>query len=271
MISTYLNGRLGNNLFQYVFCRISAIKNNCNFFVPKNREESISFYGDCMIKTKSSLEMPCDSNPHYWTGEKLFDIDFGVNDGFINKSVDDISVEGVADGSLLVGFYQRESHMLDFRGEIINNWLKFKDSIIEEGNHLLNLYDPNNYCYIHFRGTDYKGIPQFYLPKSYYFDAIEKIKEVNENIKFLVITDDVEESKKIFDGFEVISNTTEMDFYLLSQSKFSIIPNSSFSWWSRWLSKNNEMTIAPNRWFNYNSNENTFSPPGINTSFFTYI
>ena len=30
------------------------------------------------------------------------------------------------------------------------------------------------------------------------------------------------------------------------------------------------ITIAPNNWFNYNSGD-TFSPPGIKTSFFTYI
>jgi hypothetical protein len=97
------------------------------------------------------------------------------------------------------------------------------------------------------------------------------IKNHKPDIKFLVITDDIDEGKKMFPDIEVISNTTEIDFYILSQSKFSIIPNSTFSWWSRWISKNNEMTIAPNKWFNYNSHENTFYPPEIKTSFFTYI
>jgi len=224
-----------------------------------------------MRKTKRNLEMPCEGNPHYWTGEKLFDIDFGNNDGVIKSFIGETSVEGVHDGVLLTGFYQRDSYMLDYRTEIIDNWLKFKSSIIEESNPILNLYNPNDYCYIHFRGTDYKEIPQFYLPMSYYFNGIEKIKSINNNLKFLIITDDVGEARNMFNDFEIISNTKEIDFYLLSQSKYSIIPNSTFSWWARWLSKNNEMTVAPNKWFNYNSNENIFSPPGINTSFFTYI
>ena len=41
----------------------------------------------------------------------------------------------------------------------------------------------------------------------------------------------------------------EIDFYLLSQSKYKIIPNSSFSWWASWLSQKNKITIAPNNWF----------------------
>jgi hypothetical protein len=270
MISVYLNGRLGNNLFQYAFCRIASIKQNCNFYIPNNRDESISFYSYCSQKTFRYFEMSCESNPHYWTGEKLFNIDYGFNDSNIIKSVEDINIENVTDGTLLVDFYQSDSYLLDYRNIIINDWYKFNESIVEESKDLLNRYNIDEYCYIHLRGGDYKTIPQYFLPISYYVKAINHITEINPKIKFLVITDDIDEGKKMFPKFDVISNTTEIDFYLISQSKYKIIPNSSFSWWASWLSKNNKITIAPNNWFNYN-NGDTFSPPGIKTSFFTYI
>lgn len=270
MISVYLNGRLGNNLFQYAFCRIAAIKQNCNFYIPKNREESISFYSYCSHKTFKYFEMSCESNPHYWTGENLFNIDYGFNDGNIIKSVGDINIENVTDGTLLVDFYQSDSYLLEYRNIIMNDWYKFNERIIEESKNLLNQYNIDEYCYIHLRGGDYKTIPQYFLPISYYIKAINHIIKINPKIKFLVITDDIDEGKKMFPEFDVISNTTEIDFYLISQSKYKIIPNSSFSWWASWLSKNNKITIAPNNWFNYN-NGDTFSPPGIKTSFFTYI
>jgi len=74
----------------------------------------------------------------------------------------------------------------------------------------------------------------------------------------------------MFPEFESISNSVEEDFYMLTQAKYMIIPNSSFSWWAAWLNQNEPITIAPDRWFNYNSGDN-FDPIGIKCSKFTYI
>jgi hypothetical protein len=90
----------------------------------------------------------------------------------------------------------------------------------------------------------------------------------------LIFSDDIQWCKNHFIGneFTFIEGFEDWeDLILMSLCDANIITNSTFSWWARWLSKNNEMTVAPNKWFNYNSNENIFSPPGINTSFFTYI
>ena len=270
MISVYLNGRLGNNLFQYAFCRISAIKQNCNFYIPNNREESISFYSYCSQKTSRGFDMSCESNPHYWTGEKLFSIDYGINDGCIYKLLGDTNVEDVTDGTLLTDFYQSDSYLLEYRDIILNDWYKFNESVVNESKELLDRYNVDEYCYIHLRSTDYKNIPEIFLPINYYLKSIDHIKELNPNIQFLVITDDVDDGKKMFPEFEVLSNSTEIDFYLISQSKYKIISNSSFSWWASWLSQNNKITIAPNNWLNYNCGGG-FLPSGIKTSLFTYL
>lgn len=271
MISVYLNGRLGNNLFQYVFCRIAAVKQNCNFYIPKNKDESISFYRFCSQKLLKPLEISCESNPHYWTGEGLFNIDCGVNDGYINSFVGDININNVTNGTLLIEFYQSDYYMLEYRDIIINDWLKFNENVKINSKELLEKYNVDEYCYIHLRGTDYKTIPQYFLPISYYTKSIDYIKSIKPDMKFLVITDDIEHSKLMFPNFDIISNSTEIDFYLLSQSKYKIIPNSSFSWWASWLSEKNEVTIAPNNWFNYNSKIDTFLPSEIKTSFFKYL
>jgi hypothetical protein len=270
MISIYLNGRLGNQLFQYTFCRISALKNKCNFFIPSNKIESIEFYSQCNNKLSSNLSMSEETNPHYWVGDKLFDVDYGINDGNIISSVVEIDIKNVNDGMLLVGFYQSDSYMVEYRDTIINDWFKFNDSVILESKGLLKQYNIDEYCYIHFRGTDYKTIPQFFLPTDYYVNAMNHIKNHKPDIKFLVITDDIDEGKKMFPDIEVISNTTEIDFYILSQSKFSIIPNSTFSWWGSWLNNNNPIVIAPNQWFNYNGGDGFF-PQGIKCNMFTYV
>jgi hypothetical protein len=43
----------------------------------------------------------------------------------------------------------------------------------------------------------------------------------------------------------------EQDVWLMSRCRYHIIANSSFSWWSAWLSPSPaKIVIAPNRWFN---------------------
>lgn len=271
MISTYLNGRLGNNLFQYSFCRIAALKNECNFYIPSNIEEATSLYSYCSQKLRVYLQMPEPTNPHYWTGEEIFDITFGTNDWEVNKLfLDDLNIDSVRNGNFLHGFYQSESYLLDYRGIIKNDWLSFKADLINKNKNLLQKYNTEDYCFIHFRGTDYKTIPQFFLPLSYYESAINYLTSRKSSLKFVVITDDYQEAKNYFPNFEILSNSQSTDFYLLSHAKYRIIPNSSFSWWAAWLSDDSSITLAPNKWFNYNSSDERFSPDN-KSQFFIYI
>jgi hypothetical protein len=277
MITTYLNGRLGNNLFQYIFCRIAALESNCNFYIPKNKVESDNLYGLCSGKLSVNLEKSKPTNPHYWLGDEIFNINYGVFDDYLtsHKKENDFELTNVQDiknGTLLEGYYQTDNYMWEYRDKIINTWLPFKDDIIFKSKHILEKYNVGEYCYIHFRGKDYKGIKQFYLPIDYYTKAIDKIKEVSGYSKFLIITDDVVEAFKFFPEYEIVSNDVGVDFYLLTKSKYSIICNSSFSWWASWMNEMSKIVIAPNKWFNYNGNYGEgFYPHHIKTDKFYYI
>jgi hypothetical protein len=273
MISIYLNGRLGNQLFQYTFCRISALKNKCNFFIPSNKTESIEFYSQCNNKLFSNLFMSEETNPHYWVGDKLFDVDLGVNDNIINRIVSEkdincmIKYEQINNGDLIKGYCQFEDILIGYEDLIKNEWFKIKPNILESSLGITNTYNVNDYCIIHFRGGDYKTIDMFYLPKTYYDYAKSKMPK---NIKYLIITDDIVEAKKFFPDDKIISNTMEIDFCLLTLYKYIIISNSTFSWWGSWLNNNNPIVIAPNRWFNYKT-EGDFFPIGMKSNKFYYI
>jgi len=128
----------------------------------------------------------------------------------------------------------------------------------------------DKYCYIHLRGTDYKNYTHWFLNSDYYYNSIKYVREQNPDISFLIITDDIEESKKIFPNFDCVSNEMMVDFNLLLNSKFLIISNSSFSWWAAWL-KDKEVIVAPNNWINYNKPELGFYPKDIKTNEFYYI
>ena len=113
-------------------------------------------------------------------------------------------------------------------------------------------------------------ITEWLLPVEYYREAMEKIREEKKDIKFLIITDSVNDAKPYFDECEVISNDMMTDFSLLYHSKYCIITNSTFAWWGTWLS-DKTITIAPDRWLNYNKQVSNFYPLDIKTEKFTYI
>ncbi len=273
MVSVYLNGRLGNQLFQYVSLRIVAEKYSTNFYIPKNVDESITFYKKITNILFINLELPVETNPHYWIGCDIFDINFGYDDGSICKISNECnSLDEHQDGSFLYGFFQNEKNLKDRRSDI-KKWLCVKNDILNDKcNHILEKYNPNNYCYIHFRGGDYKSIDKYFLPLTYYTRSMDKMKSDYPNIKFLIITDDIETSRELFKNYDIDSISNEMciDFYLLYKSVYSIIPNSSFSWWGIWLSDSNIRNLAPYGWFNYNDCGD-FEPKYIKSDRFEYV
>lgn len=121
----------------------------------------------------------------------------------------------------------------------------------------------NNVVSIHVRRGDYlsnKSALKFHgvLEKSYYLDAIEYIKSMVKNPKFIFFSDDIHWVKNEFldfssDSFFVGDQTkkySSVDIYLMSLCSHNIIANSTFSWWGAWLNSNpNNVTIAPNKWF----------------------
>lgn len=249
MVTIKLVGRLGNQMFQYSICRLVAELKGYNFYISSEKSEhgqNISEYFNLnMGKIDGNIKY------NFWEGSQDF-----------NSKVFDIP-----DYTSILGYFQSEKYYFGNENRI-KNWFELK--IDDETDRLLSKYNVEDYCYIHFRGTDYLNHTHWYLPKKYYEDAINKIKAIKSNIKFLVITDDIKTASLSFDC-DIISNDMMIDFKLLSFSKYSIIVNSSFSWWSGWLGDNHEYIIAPNYWFNYNNPHMGFDPKDIYTSKFIYI
>jgi hypothetical protein len=254
MITPELIGRLGNQMFQYAVARIIAEKNGYNFYISK------------------------DKSAHDQNISEFFNLDMGIDDGnqhtvyqqdsMIQKF--DPNIFHLPDGTKISGFFQTEKYFDGYEDKV-KTWFNF--DLTNKTKELLNQYDTNEYCFIHFRGTDYKHMTDWWLPFSYYQNAMNKIKEIKPDIKFLIITDNSDDAREYFDGYDILSNDLMTDFGLLYMSKYCIIPNSSFSWWAAWLSDDKEIIIAPDRWFNYNNRYlgHGFIPVDIMTKKFTYI
>lgn len=120
-------------------------------------------------------------------------------------------------------------------------------------------FEKKDYCAIHVRRGDYLKQPQYHpvLPYSYYSLAVEKIEKETGCDRYIVFSDDPKWCKEIFteSKFQVRDRMYDkghwFDFSEQTSCRFHIIANSTFSWWSAWLSKS-EYVVAPDpfkRWF----------------------
>jgi hypothetical protein len=254
MISIELNGRLGNQMFQYSVCRIAAEKNGYNFYISR------------------------EPNAHGQNISDYFNLDMGINDGShlvfrysenTHTQTYNPDVFNIADNTIIHGFYQTDKYFSGYEDKI-KKWFSIETD--HKTDVILSEFPIEDYCYLHFRGTDYKNWDdgKKFLPKKYFDDAIKKIREHKDDIKVLIITDDPVLANEIFPGERIISNDLMTDFKLLYYSKYCIIPNSSFSWWASWLS-DKYLTIAPYCWLNYNYQDLGFYPADIESDKFIYI
>lgn len=107
-------------------------------------------------------------------------------------------------------------------------------------------------CVIHIRGGDFLELGyELDNIRNFYRDAVSKISEVNRNINFRLVTDDLEYSRYILEGidYKYSKSSIKEDFNLIRFSRHKIISNSTFAFWGACLSIDESgITIAPKEW-----------------------
>lgn len=117
-----------------------------------------------------------------------------------------------------------------------------------------------NTCAIHVRRTDYLQLNDYHpsLPIDYYKNAIELMKAD----QYIVFSDDIEwcKTQPIFEGATFVNSGNDLlDFFVMRQCDRFIMANSSYSWWTSYLSTGmNKRIIAPKKeyWFGQKYNMN---------------
>lgn len=148
----------------------------------------------------------------------------------------------------------------------------------------------NNACAVHVRRGDYLKFSHLYpqlTPEEYYLPAMDLMRGTHGVRKFVVVSDDVSWCRQHLNGSDVVfgHNTgglhdrimnssrhrtiagassaswhralqrygtlrTLRDMMLMAACRHHILANSSFSWWSSWLSEfPDRAVIAPREWF----------------------
>lgn len=226
MIYIYLNGRLGNYLFQ-VGTGLS-LSEDITLIAPSDKiyKEVIKYptiFGEYPIVRELPKNVPLFQQQSFYYEE-------------IPYTGQDI---------VLKGDFQAYKYLNDKSALFIKSPADVT-SFIEQSN--LQLDD----CVgIHVRRGDYLKLPHRhpFCGKKYYMEAVAKFPN---DAQFIVCSDDIEWCKKNFKGekFHFIeSGSALIDFFMLSACKANIISNSTFSWWASFINHERKRIIAPSRWF----------------------
>ena len=262
MITTELyNGQgLGNQLWSYAVLRCIAKDLGFDFGVMtpgkfKGKEFLDLDFGLEVIGGEGPEGGPPNSLPegiiHYKQEKK---IDHPTARILISKK--DSELYNIQDGTKIEGNFQSIDYIISHREEL-RKWIK----ILPDKN-ITEYSDPST-CVIHIRGGDFLG-SSAYLDVNYYKNAVSKMREKNEAMKFVVVTDDTSYARSIFPEFPIVGGSTSgqsdsfkashhiggpiwMDWSILLNSRNSIISASSFSWWPTWLNEDVNV-IAPKYW-----------------------
>jgi hypothetical protein len=238
-----LNGRLGNQMFQYATLYSIAKSRKYDFGVPyesKNENEYLNF---CLPECFPNLSAKDSSQiKNLLTAEER---QFTYNAGIF----------GISDNTDISGYFQSEKYFIDYREHLLNEY-SFKKEIYEKAFDMRSL-TKNKAISIHLRLGDYIHLQDSHPICSidYYKEALEQLPD---DLLIYIFSDDVQKATQFFNFInrKVVfteSNDKYIDMCLMSLCDYHIIANSSFSWWGAWLS-NSKKTIAPARWFGLSSN-----------------
>ena len=255
------------------------------------------------IAEKLGYEWGINPNPShdYFNGQSqmtFMNVDFGKPVEGITKEfhetwkvfshVDDVNITmldpklyEIEDNSIMLGrdgakggIYQSEDYIIN-RKEDIKKWFEIKSESKQTYDKLLadmgiNLDD--NLCVINFRGGEYRRIPNVLVRKEYWKDAINHMLIINPNMKFLLITDDVQCANSFMPfPIQAIHIDVGFDFYVVNQAKWLILSNSSFGWWAGWLNTRTNKIIAPKYWSRHNVSDGYWATGDAYTRCFTYM
>ena len=251
-----INGRLGNQMFQYAALRGIAAKHNYDWVIPPldhttiPMAEYVLFDGFKMSSVKeSNFGFIPQDRPTYDEPSHDFDINL------FNNCPDNINLDG---------FRQSEKYFKHIEDEIREDFT-FKDDIYEPCKEFISQYG-DDIIFLHVRRSDSTGRTEYFpIADIGWFE--EMLEYFPKDVPVLILTDKLDwvKSQKLFDQDRfLLSEQREysknlvwngrgkmeytlspwIDLCLMSLCNGGIVPNTTFGWWGAWLQKSKNKKIV---------------------------
>jgi hypothetical protein len=166
-------------------------------------------------------------------------------------NITDHKLLNVEDNSHILGIMQGPDYFYH-RIEEVKQWLQVKKEY--------DIYDysDDNICVLNVRAN---LDPAVYLPREYWINAINHMLDINPDMTFLVITEDVESTKQLLP--ELAGNVFDFgigeDYSIIKNAKYLVASNSSFSIFPSLTSNTLKYIIAPKYMLRYNFSDGYWS------------
>lgn len=250
-VQIYLNGGLGNQLFEYATAKSYAWRFGKQvYFVDDKSNIQKSF----LIKEKTAKDIKHSFSYFY---DKKIQLPHIAISKYCAACFDNPYLTHIK------GYTQSWKNIKDFLPKL-QETLIFKPFDTERNKELAKQLAAENSVAIHVRMGDYVFYGYPLLSQSFYYErAIDYIKKHVSNPKFYVFTDDPKSLKETFHidtPYTLVTwnntpQTSFRDMQLMSLCKHNIIANSTFSWWAAALNKNpDKIVIYPDVWLTWDEN-----------------
>ncbi len=261
MIGVRLEGRLGNQLFQYAFVYAAARKLNARFYVdryiepfllpryfdlPRDRFSSLND-GLFAVSGFKNLFSHHLRRSFYRSVQQVF----GLSDVAISDhELPETELQKLRNGALYTGYFQSERYFADYRDDIRRLFTLRRPFRQRFAQVLPATLPGQRLVVIHVRRGDYvQNEEHLALPLSYYRKAVATIQSP-ENV-YVIISDDPDFAEAEFADLHpryISRNEAVIDFQFLVNADICILSNSTFSWWGAYLNTRNARVLAPRYW-----------------------
>lgn len=229
LITPIYNGSgLGNQLACYITTRCLALDKGYEFRVAFPERFKGYFFKDLYLPEVKGIEVPIE-------GQEPSKLPEGIKyyrESMANNGDYDDFIFNIPDNYIIHGNLQGEKYFENHKDEI-REWLKVEPLEIEK-----------NTCILSFRGGEYQYVPAFFLGLEYWQNAMNNMKKINPNIRFRVVTDDINCAKGFFPNLEV-THYMENDYRTINNTRYLILSNSTFSFFPAWTSTVLKYCIYP--------------------------
>lgn len=258
MITVYLAGGLGNQMFQYAAAYALARRRHTRLQLNLSEfgryelrsymldryhlpaDILVNYNGSVWDKMAARLPVPGHyQEPHYHIDPAFFTL---------------------KDGARLHGYFQSEHYFKEFADDLRDQFTPknpVQDTRTQEA-----INQANVPVSVHMRRGDYASdakTQQIHgcASQAYYARAMSLMQNLHgDAVTFFIFSDDPDYAQSAFSHFPgkhiVRGNPDDPhdDMQLMARCHHHVIANSSFSWWGAWLNPRTDKTvIAPRQWF----------------------
>lgn len=290
MIIVGLSGGIGNQMFQYSAGRSLSIAKNCTIkldiskysasnetrkYLLHNFNITEDFAGGNEIRAYCTLPKWKIIANKGLNRLKLIGASPYKNNVLSESSFSyDANFDNAPENVYLNGYWQSEKYFLRI-SDLIRSEFILKITPMGFNKELMTAMNSCTSVSIHIRRGDYITNPVANKTHGtcgieYYHEAIRYLAQRITSPHFFIFSDDHDWVRNNivcpYVTTHITHNGSEYDYEdlrLMSQCKYHIIANSSFSWWGAWLSNFKEkIIIAPRKWFKDGSKDTKDLIPG---------